>query len=229
MIMALDDSNLRHWLTHILKLLGNEGRLLLKLLHYGRIPWGKLDAIQSPAELYTATVIRPEVTSSSSSSLSQLTPTDDHVTPTQFLSTMIYWLSILKGPDLGGERCIQALDDYNLPSTLESAAAIDYPSREAELMECLVTAYVRMRVDERKRLLTYLCERHLPLHADHASVDSVFSKLFQDDKISTEEEPEVFISALKSAGAPQESFQAIVSYLDKYGIPHSDPQASIGT
>ena len=179
--MAPDDSNLRHWLTHILELLGNEGRLLLKLLHYGRIPWGKLDAIQSPAELYTATVIRPEVTSSSS--LSQLTPTDDHVTPTQFLSTMIYWLSILKGPDLGGERCIQALDDYNLPSTLEPAAAIDYPSRKAELMECLVTAYVRMRVDERKHLLTYLGERHLNLHADHASVDSVFSKLFQDDKI----------------------------------------------
>ena len=225
----MDDGNLRKWLTRILELLGNEGRLLLKLLHYGRIPWGKLDAIQSPAELYTATVLSPEVTSSSSSS--QLTPTDDYVTPTQFLSTMIYWLSILKGPDLGGERCIQALDDYSLPepSTLVPAAAIDYPSREAELMECLVTAYVRMKVDERKRLLTYLGERHLNLHADHASVYAVFSKLFQDDKISTEEEPEVFISALKSAGAPQESFQAIVSYLDKYGIPHSDPQASIGT
>ena len=213
--MALGE-DLRMWLCRISEFLGNEDKLLLKLLHYGRIPWGKLDAIQSPAELYHATVTTYS---------SQPTATDD-----QFLSTMIHCISILKGPDLWGERCIEALDNYNLParSTLKAGTTINYPSRTTELMECLVTAYVCMEIDQRKSLLTYLGERHLCLHPDRASVDAVFSRLFHGCWISTEEEPEVFVSALKAVGAPQESFEAIFSYLDKYGIPHSDPQASTG-
>ncbi len=191
-------SNLRKWLQNVQKRLSQTEWILLLLSYYDNFPFGKLENLNDPADLYN-----------------QLADSETF-SSTEAFQLLLNCLALL---NKSGKACIDLLQDPNYElSQPESCPDLERKlSQESKLMEAVVAALVALTPRKRDRLIKYLGTTQLEFHEDWCTLFRVVSELRQRH-IITAKETQVFVEALKHVRAPRTAIDRLWLYHNKYEL-----------
>lgn len=190
--------SLRKWLLKVKTSLSRDEWALLLLSYFDDFPYGKLERMGDPSELYNQ-LASGQVFSA-----------------TESFQLLLNRLALLKED---GRACIDLLRDpeYHL-SLPETCPDLNQKlSRRSQLMEAIVAALVELTPRQLDRLMKHLGTTWLRWHRDHCELFRVVSQLrFQ--LIITVENTEAFVNGLKHVQAPQSAIDRLWVYHGTYGL-----------
>ena len=189
---------IRKWLEDVEKRLSDELWSLLKLSYFAEVPYGELQSLQHPADLYNKLIENHGFTSDES------------------LQLLLNRLSLFRRE---GKICVSLLSKHEIPLPESISGLRGKLSEMSELMECIVSTLVELDSAKRKRYVEHLGWTYLGIHPDKNTCTciNVFSGLCHNKAINVHD-ASLLVKALVVMGAPQTAFQPLQKYYDNHNL-----------
>ena len=188
--LPIQVDKLRVWLQRVHKTLSPSKWVLLLLCYFDNFPFGMLEKLQDPADLYNRLVC------------------SDTFSNTEVFQLLLNRLALL-GSD--GRKCIDLLQEFELAQPESCPELGRKISQESRLMEAIVAVLVKLTQQQQERLVKLLGTTLLKYHEGWCTTFGVISEL-RHQQIVTAMETQPFLDALRNIRAPKSAIDPLYRY-----------------